>query len=94
MKRFGAVKARGFDTIRDAGCDVVGGDHVNKVGSAGQFAKDDADLERNIKQAHGKDKKVLEHGQLVITPQRYVTFYFTNFPAQLSHFYLRKGFKV
>jgi hypothetical protein len=51
-------------------------------------------LERNIKQAHGKDKKVLEHGQLVITPQRYVTFYFTNFPAQLSHFYLRKGFKV
>jgi hypothetical protein len=38
MKRFGAVKARGFDTIRDARCDVVGGDHVNKVGSAGQFA--------------------------------------------------------
>jgi hypothetical protein len=26
--------------------------------------------------------------------KRYVSFYFTNFPAQLSHFYLRKGFEV
>ncbi|KAK2402847.1 heterogeneous nuclear ribonucleoprotein A0 [Trifolium repens] len=26
--------------------------------------------------------------------RRYVTFYFTNFPAQLSIFYLRKGFEV
>jgi hypothetical protein len=26
--------------------------------------------------------------------KRYVTFYFTNFPAQLSNFYLRKGFEV
>ncbi|GAU19085.1 hypothetical protein TSUD_79070 [Trifolium subterraneum] len=26
--------------------------------------------------------------------KRYVTFYFTNFPAQLSRFYLRKGFEV
>ncbi|KAK2395708.1 heterogeneous nuclear ribonucleoprotein A0 [Trifolium repens] len=26
--------------------------------------------------------------------QRYVSFYFTNFPIQLSHFYLRKGFEV
>jgi hypothetical protein len=26
--------------------------------------------------------------------QRYVSFYFTNFPVQLSHFYLRKGFEV
>ncbi|GAU34888.1 hypothetical protein TSUD_144190 [Trifolium subterraneum] len=26
--------------------------------------------------------------------KRYVSFYFTNFPAELSHFYLRKGFEV
>ncbi|GAU51586.1 hypothetical protein TSUD_414300 [Trifolium subterraneum] len=26
--------------------------------------------------------------------RRYVSFYFTNFPAQLSNFYLRKGFEV
>jgi len=26
--------------------------------------------------------------------KRFVTFYFTNFPAQLSNFYLRKGFEV
>ncbi|GAU48515.1 hypothetical protein TSUD_244350 [Trifolium subterraneum] len=26
--------------------------------------------------------------------KRYVSFYFTNFPAQLSNFYLRKGFEV
>jgi hypothetical protein len=26
--------------------------------------------------------------------KRFVTFYFTNFPAQLSTFYLRKGFEV
>jgi hypothetical protein len=26
--------------------------------------------------------------------KRYVSFYFTNFPAQLSIFYLRKGFEV
>jgi hypothetical protein len=26
--------------------------------------------------------------------KRYVTFYFTNFPVHLSHFYLRKGFEV
>ncbi|GAU34276.1 hypothetical protein TSUD_321220 [Trifolium subterraneum] len=26
--------------------------------------------------------------------KRYVSFYFTNFPAQLSHFYLRRGFEV
>jgi hypothetical protein len=28
------------------------------------------------------------------TLKRYVSFYFTNFPAQLSYFYLRKGFEV
>jgi hypothetical protein len=26
--------------------------------------------------------------------QRYVSFYFTDFPVQLSHFYLLKGFEV
>jgi hypothetical protein len=26
--------------------------------------------------------------------KRYVTFYFTNFPVHLSHFYLQKGFEV
>jgi len=26
--------------------------------------------------------------------QRFVTFYYTNFPPQLSNFYLRKGFEV
>jgi hypothetical protein len=26
--------------------------------------------------------------------KRYVSFYFTNFPAQLLNFYLRKGFEV
>jgi hypothetical protein len=35
----------------------------------------------------GNDKKVANIN-------RYVTFYFTNFPAQLSRFYFRKGFKV
>jgi hypothetical protein len=28
------------------------------------------------------------------TLKRYVSFYFTNFPAQMSNFYLRKGFEV
>jgi hypothetical protein len=26
--------------------------------------------------------------------KRYITFYFTNFPPQISNFYLRKGFEV
>jgi hypothetical protein len=42
----------------------------------------------------GVDGKVKENGQLVTVHSRYVSFYFTNFPAQLSLFYLRKGFEV
>ncbi|GAU49411.1 hypothetical protein TSUD_407260 [Trifolium subterraneum] len=34
------------------------------------------------------------HGKKGVNIKRYVTFYFTNFPAQLSRFYLRKGFEV
>jgi len=32
--------------------------------------------------------------QVVSQYKRFVTFYFTNFPSQLSNFYLRKGFEV
>jgi hypothetical protein len=42
----------------------------------------------------GVDGKVKENGQFVTVHARYVSFYFTNFPAQLSLFYLRKGFEV
>jgi hypothetical protein len=44
---------------------------------------------------HGKGQR--EHAgdtSLGSNLRRYVTFYFTNFPAQLSNFYLRKGFEV
>jgi hypothetical protein len=41
-----------------------------------------------------KDNRALESGQEGIAHSRYVTYYFTNFPAYLSLFYLRKGFEV
>jgi hypothetical protein len=42
---------------------------------------------------HGKSAPVAG-GNLSSDRQRYVSFYFTNFPVQLSIFYLRKGFEV
>jgi hypothetical protein len=45
----------------------------------------------------GNGQRHLEHAvgaELGSELKRYVTFYFTNFPAQLSIFYLRKGFEV
>jgi hypothetical protein len=41
-----------------------------------------------------KDNRALESGQEGIAHSRYVTYYFTNFPAYLSLFYLRKGFEL
>jgi hypothetical protein len=41
-----------------------------------------------LKKVHAAD------GDVGPTLKRYVSFYFTNFPAQLSIFYLRKGFEV
>ncbi|PNX91764.1 RNA recognition motif, partial [Trifolium pratense] len=35
-----------------------------------------------------------DDGVLGTDLKRYVSFYFTNFPAQMSNFYLRKGFEV
>jgi hypothetical protein len=36
----------------------------------------------------------LDHERSGTSLQRHVSFYFTNFPVHLSHFYLRKGFEV
>ncbi|XP_045831281.1 uncharacterized protein LOC123922627 [Trifolium pratense] len=40
------------------------------------------------------DTKIGDDGALGTALKRYVSFYFTNFPAQMSNFYLRKGFEV
>jgi hypothetical protein len=40
------------------------------------------------------DQNVARSENISSDHKRYVSFYFTNFPVQLSHFYLRKGFEV
>ncbi|MCH87933.1 hypothetical protein A2U01_0008814, partial [Trifolium medium] len=69
---------------------VVGGERIeggkDKVGVRGMGHVDggvvSAGLKHRDDNVSGSDLK------------RYVSFYFTNFPAQLSKFYLRKGFEV
>jgi hypothetical protein len=43
---------------------------------------------------YSNNKHEVDFGKFSIGSKRYVSFYFTNFPAYLSHFYLRKGFEV
>jgi hypothetical protein len=65
---------------------------VSPTGGAGRQnrvqhddAIDDASKDQTKKNAIGMDCSDLK---------RYVSFYFTNFPAELPRFYLRKGFEV
>ncbi|GAU51099.1 hypothetical protein TSUD_411800 [Trifolium subterraneum] len=50
--------------------------------------------EKNYVYGHGKEKGEHGNGKILDADQRYVSFYFTNFPPQISIFYLRKGFEV
>ncbi|KAK2421300.1 heterogeneous nuclear ribonucleoprotein A0 [Trifolium repens] len=50
----------------------------------------------HIMKHHGRGPRLSEYevAPLGTTLKRYVSFYFTNFPAHMSIFYLRKGFEV
>jgi hypothetical protein len=87
---FGAAKGSGQGT----GSACVGRDRSNvAVGDIGIIHADDG-VKRTVQQAHDNKNIILNHGQSHTVLKRYVTFYFPNFPVQLSHFYLRKGFEV
>ncbi|PNX71868.1 putative sulfate transporter, partial [Trifolium pratense] len=54
-------------------------------------------MEKQVDLGHGSGKENYGRGgydNLGTELKRYVSFYFTNFPYQLSNFYLRKGFEV
>ncbi|GAU47563.1 hypothetical protein TSUD_404100 [Trifolium subterraneum] len=57
-----------------------------------QLANVDVSVPDKELREYGSDGKVVPDF-MCSTLKRYVSFYFTNFAAQLSHFYLRKGFE-
>jgi hypothetical protein len=87
---FGAVTGYG----NGSGSFGVGRERRNDVVVDNRCCRDDDGFKGSMQQAHANENKLLNHGQSHTALKRYVTFYFTNFPAQLSHFYLRKGFEV
>ncbi|KAK2354954.1 heterogeneous nuclear ribonucleoprotein A0 [Trifolium repens] len=66
-----------------------------QVHSRGKFSHEFR-KEDHIMLHHGRGPRLREHdvAALCTTLKRYVSFYFTNFPAHMSIFYLRKGFEV
>jgi hypothetical protein len=89
--REGAACDRRCDAVGDRVCQAAG--RLNTRKQAGGVNTAEKVLDNEIK-VLDKDKKVLDSGEVGTAPPRYVSFYFTNFPAYLSLFYLRKGFEV
>jgi hypothetical protein len=81
LKVLGAVRDHGM-----LNCDKCRDDDTGACRHA-------SDVERQ-KQARGHDMQLLDPGRSGTALQRHVSFYITNFPVHLSHFYLRKGFEV
>ncbi|KEH16293.1 hypothetical protein MTR_0242s0010, partial [Medicago truncatula] len=105
VQTFARPSYRGCGMMRSA-VDVVGKEYAgasgvvsergaSSVGVGGlsrQQARDDGDL--GMGSANSIQGEVKMDQQAVSRYKRFVTFYFTNFPPQLSNFYLRKGFEV
>jgi hypothetical protein len=88
--RFGAGKEIGNVT----GGAVVGNERCDAVVGVSRFRREAGGVGRSVHQVCGNESKALIYRQSCTALQRCVTFYFTNFPVHLSHFYLRKGFEV
>jgi hypothetical protein len=87
-ERFGAAIGHGYGTGG-----AVSNERNDGVGDI-RFCRDAVSGKWAVQQTHHNENKALNHGQSHNALKRYVTFYFTNFPVQLSYFYLWKGFEV
>ncbi|PNX75614.1 putative sulfate transporter, partial [Trifolium pratense] len=91
---------KGRDGVQQNGCFKDG----RKLALGGGLSNSGKDFLGCVKDERGKDKEDgdgvnsgLKHCVDIVSGsnlKRYVSFYFTNFPAQLPKFFLRKGFEV